>query len=156
MNQQGPVRPSKMQKTYRVDQKKGNLNKNGHNSSEIRLDLLHLKRGVTNFKFIFLSHFYTNFERFGAYLAAFLLNFLRHTNFFPFWWISEELWPFLFRSPFFWSTLYVFCILLGLTGPCWFILGLNEPYFLSYLALFRPYLALFGPYWTLLGLFGPY
>ena len=35
MNQQGPVRPNKMQKTYRVDQKKGDLNKNGHNSSEI-------------------------------------------------------------------------------------------------------------------------
>ena len=35
MNQQGPVRPNKMQKTYRVDQNKGDLNKNGHNSSEI-------------------------------------------------------------------------------------------------------------------------
>ena len=45
--------------------------------------------------------FYTNFEMFGAYPAAFKLNFPKHTNFFPFWWISEELWLFFSRSPFF-------------------------------------------------------
>ena len=28
--------------------------------------------------------FSTNFERFGAYLAALMLNFPKHTNFFPF------------------------------------------------------------------------
>ena len=32
----------------------------------------------------FLSHFSTIFERFGAYHAAFMLNFMKHTNFFPF------------------------------------------------------------------------
>ena len=58
-------------------------------------------KGVANFKFIFLCHFSTNFERFGAYPAAFVLNFPKHTNFFPFWWISEELWPLFSRSPFF-------------------------------------------------------
>ena len=41
-------------------------------------------KGVANFKFIFHSHFCTNFERFDAYLAALMLNFLKHTNFFPF------------------------------------------------------------------------
>ena len=34
-------------------------------------------------EFLFLSHFSTNFERFGAYPAASMLNFLKHTNFFP-------------------------------------------------------------------------
>ena len=58
---------------------------------------------VANFKFIFLSHFSTNSERFGPYPAAFMLNFPKHTNFFPFWWISKEFWPFLFRSTFFWA-----------------------------------------------------
>ena len=41
-------------------------------------------KGVANLKFFFLSHFPTNFERFGAYPAAFMLNFPKHTNFFPF------------------------------------------------------------------------
>ena len=41
-------------------------------------------KGVANFKCIFLIHFSTNFERFGAYPAAFMLNFPKHTNFFPF------------------------------------------------------------------------
>ena len=36
---------------------------------------------VANFKCIFLSHFSTNFEMFGAYPAAFKLNFPKHTNF---------------------------------------------------------------------------
>ena len=39
--------------------------------------------GVANFKFIFHSHFCTNFERFGAYPAAFMLNFPKH-QLFPF------------------------------------------------------------------------
>ena len=92
---------------YRVDQKKCDLKKNGHNSSEIHhkrkkfMCFYAFFKGVANFKFIFLSHFSTNFERFGAYPAAFMLNFPKHTNFFPFWWISEELWPFFFRSHFF-------------------------------------------------------
>ena len=30
-----------------------------------------------------------------------MLNFPKHTNFFPFWWISEELWPLFLRSHFF-------------------------------------------------------
>ena len=47
------------------------------------------------------NYYMTNFEKFGAYPAAFMLNFLKHTNFFPFWWISEELCPFFFRSHFF-------------------------------------------------------
>ena len=51
-------------------------------------------KGVANFKFIFHSHLCTNFESFDAYLAALMLNFLKHTNFSTFWWISEELWPF--------------------------------------------------------------
>ena len=38
---------------------------------------------VANFKFIFLGHFYINFERFGAYLAALMPSFPKHTNFFP-------------------------------------------------------------------------
>ena len=58
-------------------------------------------KGVANFKFIFLCHFSINFERFGAYPAAFMQNFLKHTNFFPFWWISAELWPLFLRSHFF-------------------------------------------------------
>ena len=33
--------------------------------------------------------------------AALMLNFPKHTNFFPFWWISEELWPLFLRSHFF-------------------------------------------------------
>ena len=36
---------------------------------------------LANFKLIFLSHFSTNFERFGAYPAAFEMNFPIHTNF---------------------------------------------------------------------------
>ena len=39
---------------------------------------------VANFKFIFLGYFYINFERFGAYLAALMPSFPKHTNFFPF------------------------------------------------------------------------
>ena len=58
-------------------------------------------RGVANFKFIFLSHFSTKFERFGTYPAAFELNFPKNTNFFPFWWISEELWQVFLDHPFF-------------------------------------------------------
>ena len=58
-------------------------------------------KGVANFKFIFLCHFSINFERFGAYPAAFMQNFPKHTNFFPFWWISAELWPLFLRSHFF-------------------------------------------------------
>ena len=50
----------------------------------MQLILTNLKKGFANFKFIFLSHFSTNFERFGAYPAAFKLNFPKHTNFFPF------------------------------------------------------------------------
>ena len=67
----------------------------------VKIHLFHFLRGVANFKFIFPSHFCTNFEQFGAYLAALMLNFPKHTNFFPFWWISEELWPLFLRSHFF-------------------------------------------------------
>ena len=41
-------------------------------------------RGFANFKFIFLSHFSSNFDRFGPYPAAFELNFPKHNYFFPF------------------------------------------------------------------------
>ena len=44
------------------------------------------KREVANFKFMFLSHLFTNFERLGAYPAAYKLNFRKHTNFF----LSDE------------------------------------------------------------------
>ena len=41
-------------------------------------------------------------KKFGAHPAAYKLNFLKHTNFFPsWWWISEELWLFFSRSPLF-------------------------------------------------------
>ena len=56
---------------------------------------------IANFKFIFICHFSINFERFGAYPAAYELKFPKHTNFFPFWWILEELWPYLLRSHYF-------------------------------------------------------
>ena len=34
-------------------------------------------------------------------------NFPKHSNFIPFWWISEELWPCQQGSHFFWFTLYI-------------------------------------------------
>ena len=46
-------------------------------------------RGVANFKFVFLSHFSTNLESFGAYHAAFMQNFPKHHNFLNFWSIQR-------------------------------------------------------------------
>ena len=40
--------------------------------------------GGCQLKIHFPSHFCTNFEQFGAYLAALILNFPKHTNFFLF------------------------------------------------------------------------
>ena len=94
---------------YRVSQKKGDLEKNSQNSSERekvgvfqKIQLVCCRIGTKPVKIsgemakknklevgnhplkIFLRHFYTNLERFGAYPAAFKLNFLKHTNFFHF------------------------------------------------------------------------
>ena len=35
----------------------------------------------------------TNSENFGAYHAAFMLNFIKHSNFFHFLWILWHIWP---------------------------------------------------------------
>ena len=42
-----------------------------------------------------------NYEHFGAYPAAFMLNFPKHPNFFHFEGILEELWQFQRDAPFF-------------------------------------------------------
>ena len=85
-------------------------------------------KGVANFKFIFLSHFSTNFERFGAYPSAFMMNFPKHTNFFPFWWISAELWPLFLRSHFF------------LTHPVYIYISIHLHVYNIYISTYLQYL----------------
>ena len=57
---------------------------------------------------IFLRHFSTNLTIFGAYPAALMLNFLKHTNFFLFdgWMDFRGVMAMSTRIPVYWDTLY--------------------------------------------------
>ena len=48
---------------------------------------------VANFGINYLRHFFINFKKFCAYLAANFLNFSKHPQLFTFWWFWRKVWP---------------------------------------------------------------